>query len=111
MKNIVIAISGHPTGRTSEMLRMALGVTLDDGNKLSILLIDDGVYAGQGVDPPEYGYDINKHLETLEMLNVDVVAHAGSLKSRKIALDNYKPRVVEDLETDQLLENSDIMIT
>lgn len=113
MKNIVLVIDGPPNGKTSEKLRMGVGLTLDDGNKISALLIDEGVYAGAGL-PKENapaGYEIDKHLETFGALNVDLIAHEPSADARKLTLDRFNIRLAGDKEISQLLNNADIVIT
>ncbi len=113
MKNIVLIINEPPNGRTSEKLRMGVGLTLDDSNKVSVLLIDEGVFTTLGMekDSAAPGYEIDKHLETLGMLKVDLLAFESSVKSRDLALNRFGIRTAGDEEVARLLENSDITIT
>ncbi len=116
MKNILLVIDGPPDGKTAEKLRMGVGLTLDDGNKVSALLIDEGVFTASGLaredrpDRPAW-YEIDKHLEIFGDLNIDLIAHEPSVRGHNLRLDRFGIRLAVDKEVSLLLENADIVIT
>ncbi len=110
-KKIMVTIKEPPGGAMSEKLRMSVGLTLDDNNEVSVLLIDDGVYTGLGMDEEKVGSKkIDKHLEMLEMMNVKVFAHEGSVKGRDVFLSKFGVEKVDDDEVARLLFESDVTI-
>jgi len=113
MKNILLVIDGPPDGKTAEKLRMGVGLTLDDGNKVSALLIDEGVFTASGLarEDRQAWYEIDKHLETFGALNIDLIAHEPSARGRELMLDRFGIRLAVDKEVSLLLENADIVIT
>ncbi|VAX20789.1 hypothetical protein MNBD_NITROSPINAE03-1564 [hydrothermal vent metagenome] len=113
MKNIILVIDQPPDGKTAEKLRMGVGLILDDGNKVSALLIDEGVFTASGLakDNAPAWYEIDKHLETFEALEMDLVAHEPSARDRNLTLDRFGIRMAGDEEVSLLLDNADIVIT
>lgn len=109
MKNIVVVITEPPNGRTAEKLRMCVGLTLAD-DRITALLIDDGVYSGLGLDKDLAGFEIDKHLETLGALGMDVIAHDPSIEARGLALSRFGVKAATDVEVAELLQKADITI-
>ncbi len=113
MKNIVLVIDGPPNPKTSEKLRMGVGLTLDDGNKVSALLIDEGVFTASGLakEGAPAGCEIDKHLEAFGALNVGLIAHEPSARGCGLSIERFGIRLAGDEEVTQLLDNADILIT
>jgi len=113
MKNILLVVAGPPDGKTAEKLRMGVGLILDDGNKVSALLIDEGVLSANGLakDSAPAWYEIDKHLETFEALEMDLIAHEPSAHDHDITIRRFGIRLAGDEEVNQLLDNADIVIT
>jgi len=86
MKRVAVVIRKSPlnTCRNSEVLRMAVGLTLAD-NAVSVIFLDDGVYTLLPTHPSRIGsLEVDKHLETLPLLNVRLAAEEESLGERKL---------------------------
>jgi len=110
MKHVVVVVTQPPHKRTAEKLRMAVGLTLEDGNRVSVVLMDDGVYAGQGVAAGAGQPEVDKSLETLAMLNVAVVADGPSVDERGLMLTRFNVKTAYGGEIDGLFNNADVII-
>ncbi|VAX24823.1 hypothetical protein MNBD_NITROSPINAE02-231 [hydrothermal vent metagenome] len=111
MKNTLVVISDPPSGQVAERLRMTVGLTLENDNKVTALLIDDGVYTGLGLDHEKLGAkEIDKHLKMLGMLSVEVFAHTGSCDKRGVTLDGFGIIGASDDDVAKLLEEADVTI-
>ncbi len=111
MKKTLVVISDPPSGQVAERLRMAVGLTLEDGNKVTALLIDDGVYTGLGIDHEKLGAkEIDKHLKMLGMLSVDIFAHSGCCDKRNITLGDFGIIGASDEDVAKLVEQADVTI-
>ncbi len=88
MTDVVVIIPTTPfnTLRNSEGLRMSVGLTLEEANKVTVLFIEDGVYLLRRTNPELIGSGIiNKHLDALRSLGHRVVADEESLDKRGIS--------------------------
>ncbi|MGR3295100.1 MAG: DsrE family protein [Candidatus Bathyanammoxibius sp.] len=88
MAEIIVVIHKTPfnTLRNSEGLRMSVGLTLEEDNKVTVLLIDDGVYLLRKTDPELIGSGvIRKHMDALILLGHRIVAEKESLEKRGIS--------------------------
>ncbi|MFQ5862870.1 MAG: DsrE family protein [Candidatus Brocadiales bacterium] len=96
MTNIVVIIHKTPfnTLRNSEGLRMSVGLTLEDDNKVTALFINDGVHLLRKTNPElvQSGI-IYKHLDTLRLLGHRVVADKESLEERGCCIDELGTEV------------------
>jgi len=64
---------------------MAVGLTLAD-NAVTVIFQDDGVYTLLPAQPSTIGsLEVDKHLETLQLLNVRLAAEEESLAERKLS--------------------------
>jgi len=110
MKNVTVIVSEAPGSRTAEKLRMSVGLTLEDGNAVTVLLIDDGVYAALGLDREKTGVDIDKHLKMLEMMKKAVIAHKPSMEARGIANARFGIKEITDGELGKILAETDAVL-
>ena len=87
MKQVAVVIRKSPfnTCRNSEALRMSVGLTLGD-HAIAVIFRDDGVYTLLATQPALIGsLEIDKHVETLQLLNVRLVAEREALTERKLS--------------------------
>lgn len=110
MKNVTVIVSKAPCGDVSETLRMAVGLTLDDGNFLRVVLVDDGVYAGLGHDREKTGVEIDKSLSMLEMMKKEILAVKPSLESRGVTLSRFGIRAIDRKEFEKILTEPGVVI-
>mgnify|MGYP001589460920 CR=1 FL=1 len=112
MKKIAVVIRKSPfnTLRNSEALRMSVGLTLAE-NSVSVFFVDDGVYILL-LNQPEIIKSpvINKHIETLCLLNGKLIADEESLKERNLDNLKYKVAVMSSNEVFNMIEKSDVVI-
>lgn len=87
MNQIAVLVHKSPfnTIRNSEGLRMAVGLTLEEDNKVTVVFVKDGVFLLGGVDPERIqSGTVKKHLETLRLLGHRLVAERESMEERGI---------------------------
>lgn len=106
MSNIVVTVDQPPSGMVSEKLRMAVGLTLLDENSVTVLLLDDGVYTGLGIDREKSRLEIDKHLETLSMMGAKLLASASSARKRGVEYKKFGIGMLSDEELSTLLKES-----
>jgi sulfur relay (sulfurtransferase) DsrF/TusC family protein len=99
MKKIVVIISKPPfnTIRSSEALRCAVGLTLEDENRVSVLFLGDGALTASSLTTKraeELGW--RKHIETLEMMEAELVAEKEA--SERYGLELSEPIKIEPKE-------------
>ncbi|MBI4666616.1 MAG: DsrE family protein [Nitrospinae bacterium] len=111
MKNVLVVVSSAPSPAVSEKLRMAVGLTLEDGNNVSVLMIDDGVYAGLGHDRSKTGVEIDKHLAMLELMKKDIYAHQPSCGQRNVKLSRFGVKLVDGEGLKDLLSAAGAILT
>ncbi len=99
MKKVVIIVRALPfnTIRNSEALRCAVGLTLEEENKIHVIFIGDGVLTAVSLDCKEaLRLDLGKHIETLKMMDVELIAEEEALNARNIKVSREeiitKPR-------------------
>ncbi len=76
-RNVVFLVRQPPvaSGWTSEALRVAVGMTLADGNRVTVVLLGDGVLALASPKPEAVeSLGLREHVETLRELGVRLVA-------------------------------------
>lgn len=110
MKNVTVIVSSAPDGDVAETLRMSVGLSLEDGNALRVVLVDDGVYAGLGHDKAKTGIEIEKSLSTLEMLKKEILAVKPSLETRGVTLSKFGIRAIEREEFVKILTEPGVVI-
>jgi sulfur relay (sulfurtransferase) DsrF/TusC family protein len=110
MKNVTVIVSSAPSGEVAEVLRMAVGLSLEDGNLLRVVLVDDGVYAGLGHDKKKSGIEIEKSFSTLEMLKKEILAVKPSLESRGITLSRFGIRAIDREQFAEILREPGVVI-
>ena len=110
VKNVTVIVSSAPSGEVAEALRMAVGLSLEDGNALRVVLVDDGVYAGLGHDKQKSGIEIEKSFSTLELLKKEILAVKPSLESRGVALSRFGIRTIERDEFVKILTEPGVVI-
>ncbi len=89
---------------------MTVGLTLGD-NAISVVFRDDGVYTLLPTQPALIGaLDIDKHLETLPLLNVRLIAENESLTERKLSQLKWDVERLARHDVARLLAASDAII-
>jgi sulfur relay (sulfurtransferase) DsrF/TusC family protein len=112
MKRVAVVIRQSPfnTCRNSEALRMTVGLTLGD-NGIAVIFRDDGVFTLLPTQPALVGaLDIDKHIETLQLLNVRLVAERESLAERDLSQVKWDIERLGRREIAQLLADSEAII-
>jgi sulfur relay (sulfurtransferase) DsrF/TusC family protein len=112
MKHVAVVIRQSPfnTCRNSEALRMSVGLTLGD-NAVAVIFRDDGVYSLLATQPMLIGsLEIDKHLETLQLLNVRLVVERESLTERNLSHLKWDVERLVQREVAHLLAESDAII-
>jgi sulfur relay protein TusC/DsrF len=112
MKHVTVIMRQSPfnTCRNAEALRMTVGLTLGD-HAIAVIFRDDGVYTLLPTQPALIGsLDIDKHLETLRLLNVRLMAERESLTARNLSQLKWDVERLGQHEVVQLLAESDAII-
>jgi sulfur relay (sulfurtransferase) DsrF/TusC family protein len=112
MKQIAVVMRQSPfnTCRNAEALRMTVGLTLGE-NTIVVIFRDDGVYTLLSTQPALIGsLEIDKHLETLQLLHVRLVAEQESLSQRNLSHPKWDIERLAQREIAQLLAESDATI-
>jgi len=113
MKRIAIVIKGLPfdTIRNSEGLRCAVGLTLEEENKVSIFFINDGVLTAASLDcPAAKSLDLDKHIETLKMMDVELIAEEEALTEHRIQSTEHRIIVRPREEILKAIKDSDVVM-
>jgi sulfur relay protein TusC/DsrF len=112
MKRVAVVIRKSPfnTSRNAEALRMTVGLTLGD-NAISVIFRDDGVYTLLPTQPALIGsLEIDKHLETLPLLNVRLMVENESLQERNLAQLKWEVERLARQDIARLLAESEAII-
>jgi sulfur relay (sulfurtransferase) DsrF/TusC family protein len=112
MKRVAVVIRQSPfnTCRNSEALRMTVGLTLAD-NAISVIFREDGIYTLLPTQPALIGMlEIDKHIETLKLLNVRLVAEREALEERHLMHLKWDVERVDRREIAQLLADSEAVV-
>ena len=89
---------------------MAVGLTLGD-NAITVIFRDDGVYTLLPTQPALIGsLEIDKHVETLRLLNVRLVVEHESLADRKLSQLKWDVERLARQDVAQLLADSEATI-
>ncbi|VAX23905.1 hypothetical protein MNBD_NITROSPINAE01-536 [hydrothermal vent metagenome] len=109
-KKVTVVISEAPSPDVSERVRMTVGLTLDDDNEVRVLLIDDGIYTGLGVDHEKIGIkEMDNGLVMFGALGVRSYAHSGSVKERGVSVKKFGVVEIGDNEVEKLVSESSII--
>lgn len=112
MKRVAVIIRKSPfnTCRNAEALRMTVGLTLAD-NAIAVVFREDGVYTLLPTQPSLIGApEIDKHIETLRLLNVRLVAEREALEERQLQDLRWDVERVDRRQVAQLLADSEAII-
>jgi sulfur relay (sulfurtransferase) DsrF/TusC family protein len=112
MKRVAVVICHSPfnTCRNSEALRMTVGLTLGD-NTIAVIFRGDGVYTLLATQPVLIGsLEIDKHLETLQLLNVRLIAETEALTERNLSHLKWDIERLAQREIAHLLAESEAII-
>jgi sulfur relay protein TusC/DsrF len=112
MRHVAVVLRTSPfnTCRNSEALRMTVGLTLGE-NAIAVIFCGDGVYTLLATQPALIGsLEIDKHLETLQLLNVRLVAEQESLSERNLSHLKWDVERLAQREIAQLLAESEAII-
>jgi sulfur relay (sulfurtransferase) DsrF/TusC family protein len=89
---------------------MTVGLTLAD-HRIAVLFRGDGVYTLLPTQPALIGsLEIDKHLETLQLLNVRLMAERESLAERQLSHLKWDVERLGQREVAQVLAESDAII-
>jgi sulfur relay protein TusC/DsrF len=112
MKQVAVIIRQSPfnTCRNSEALRMTVGLTLAE-NAIAVIFQGDGVYTLLPTQPGLIGsLEIDKHLETLQLLNVRLIAEEESLAERHLSQLKWDVERLARHDVAHLLADSEAMV-
>jgi sulfur relay protein TusC/DsrF len=112
MKQVAVVMRQAPfnTCRNTEALRMTVGLTLGE-NTIAVIFRDDGVYTLLSTQPGLIGaLEIDKHLETLQLLHVRLIAEQESLSARHLSQLKWEVEHLSQREVAQLLAESEAII-
>jgi sulfur relay (sulfurtransferase) DsrF/TusC family protein len=113
MKKIAIIIRATPfnTIRNAEALRCAVGLTLEEENKIQVLFIDDGVWISASLDSKKaLEYELNKHVETLEMMEVELIAEQEALTKRGLKVSREAIKIKPRQIINQIIKEADVVM-
>lgn len=109
-KKITVIVSESPSPLVAERLRMSVGLTLEDDNKVGLLFTDSGVHTLGGVDQSSAGFDLDRHLEMFTLMELPVYVHTPSAKARGVTVTRKGITPVDDNEVAALLRESDLLL-
>jgi sulfur relay (sulfurtransferase) DsrF/TusC family protein len=112
MKRVAVVLRQSPfnTCRNAEALRMTVGLTLGE-NTIAVIFRDDAVYTLLPTQPALIGsHEIDKHLETLQLLSVRLVAESESLTERHLSQLKWDVERLARQEIARLLADSEAII-
>jgi sulfur relay (sulfurtransferase) DsrF/TusC family protein len=112
MKQVAVVIRTSPfnTCRNAEALRMTVGLTLGE-HTIAVIFRNDGVYTLLPTQPALISsLEIDKHLETLQLLHVRLIAERESLSERHLSHLKWEVEHLTQREVAQLLAESDAMV-
>lgn len=113
MKNVAIVISALPfnTVRNSEGLRCAVGLTIEEENRVCVLFMGDGVWTAASLDcPAAQRRELHKHVETLNMMEVELIAEEEALVSRQLKISREEITTQPRQAINQVIKSSDVVI-
>ncbi len=111
MKKIAVVIDRAPDPNLFELLRMTVGMTIEDENKVSLLLLGDGVFCINRIDEEKLGFDMAKHFEMLKAMKADLYAHTESAEQRNVSLSGTWFQSLDDGATVEILAESDFVVS
>jgi len=112
MKRVAVVIRQSPfnTCRNAEALRMTVGLTLAD-NTIAVIFREDGTYTLLPTQPALIGaQEVDKHLETLQLLNVRLIAEQEALDERHLVDLKWDVERIDRRQVAQLLADSEAII-
>ena len=111
-KKVTLVVNRPPDFHTAEKLRMAVGMTLEDDNRISVLFIDEGVYSVNGIDMGKNpsNIEINKSLETLGMMGAKLYCHAPSMRAAGMESQKYNVASLDEAGAAEMIREADVII-
>ncbi|MEW5768627.1 MAG: DsrE family protein [bacterium] len=113
MKKVAIIVRALPfnTIRNSEALRCAVGLTLEEENKISVIFMDDGVWTAASLDSKAaLSRDLDKHVETLKMMEVEMMAEEEALASRGVKVSRQEIMTKSREAINQAIQEVDVVM-
>ena len=113
MNQVAVIIHKSPfnTLRNSEGLRMAVGLTLEEDNRVTVIFVKDGVYLIGNVTPEKIqSGTIKKHLEALRLLGHRLVVERESMEERGVKEPSVKADVLSRAEVVKILSEANRVI-
>lgn len=113
MKNVVVVIQKLPfnTIRNQEALRCAVGLTLEEENKIKVVFINDGVFTLYSLDSKlAHSYNLPKHIETIIMMGGELIAEEEALASRDIKLNKEMINILPRERINQAIKEADVVM-
>ena len=90
---------------------MAVGLTLEEDNKVTVIFAKDGVYLINNVAPEKIQSGIiKKHLEALRLLGHRLVAERESMEERGVKEPSVKIDILNRTEVIKILSEADRVI-
>lgn len=113
MKKVAIIIRALPfnTIRNAEGLRCAVGLTLEEENKIQVIFIDDGVWTCASLDCNlAKNLELDKHVETLEMMEVELIGEEEALRSRALSPSRESIKIKPRQLINQIIKDADVVM-
>ncbi len=99
------------TLRNSEGLRMAVGLTIEEDNKVTVIFVKDGVYLIGNTIPEKIQTGVvKKHLDALRLLGHRLVAERESLEERGIREPSIKVDILARADITKILSEANRVI-
>jgi len=109
-KGVFVILNDYPLGtnRTSEKLRMALGLTLNDDNAVTLVFLGNARHALENLDEAAANMQpVGKHVAMLARLKAAFYVEAGGAFAVRKEIN---PVYIQPSEVDQLLDKADVLI-
>ena len=109
-KQIFVVFTDYPfgTNRLAEKLRMSVGFTLNDNNKINLVFLGNARHALRELDEKEIGMNpVTKHIDMLSQLKASFFVEEGGGFGLKQNMD-FKP--LKRSELDALIDSADVVI-
>jgi tRNA 2-thiouridine synthesizing protein C len=113
MKKVVIVVRALPfnTERNSEALRCAVGMTIEEENRIKVIFIDNGVWTAASLDSKAaQTHELDKHMETLCIMEVDLIAEDEALTDRGLKVSRKEIITKPRQSIDQTIKEADVVM-
>ncbi len=115
MKEVIVVIRKSPfnTTRNSDALRMCVGLTLEEDNKVTAVLLGDSAYLLLENNPELVSSGIiQKHIETIKLLKHRVVVEKEAFERLDKGRVKYKDlEIMDQSQIAEIISTGDVVIT